>query len=304
MRRWLVHCRRAAGTAARRAARSPLALLAQALVIGMAVALPLLLHLCVQNLSRAAGQSGADPRITLFLVAGSNAEVAQALAARLAAHAAVAGHRYVPRDEALVELRERHGLPDLSDLLPGNPLPDAFTVRARDLDPAALEALRAEVAGWPGVAEAHLDAAWARQLQAGLAFARALAFGIAALLALVLVASAFAVSALQASRDREEIAVSRLLGASATFVRRPFVYLALAVGAAGGAIALGLSALCLRAAEGPLQALVSLYGGQFALVGATPAESVTLVGGCALLAALGSWLAATAHLRRADRAHA
>jgi len=201
-------------------------------------------------------------------------------------------------------LRERHGLPDLADLLPGNPLPDAFSVRARDLDPAALESLRAEAAAWPGVAEALLDSAWARQLQAALAFARALAIGLSALLALVLVASAFAVCALQAARDREEIAVSRLLGASPAFVRRPFVYLALAVGAAGGTLALGLAALCLRAADVPLRALVVLYGGEFSLAGPTPLEAAAVVGGCALLAALGSWLAASAHLRRADRAAA
>lgn len=304
MRRWMVHRRLAIATAARRAARAPLALIAQALVIGMAVALPLLLHLAVQNLGRAAGQSGADPRITLFMAAGSDAAASRALAERLTAHPAVASHRYVPRDEALAELRERHRLPDLSDLLPTNPLPDAYTVRARDLDPSALETLRADLAGWPGVAEAQLDSAWARQLQAALAFARVLAIGLAALLALVLVASAFAVSALQASRDREEIAVARLLGASPAFVRRPFVYLALAVGAGGGSIALGLAALCLRAADGPLQALVSLYGSRFALAGPTPLESAVLVGGCALLAALGSWLAATAHLRRADRVQA
>jgi cell division transport system permease protein len=304
MRRWLAHRRLAITTAARRAARAPLSLLAQALIIGMAVALPLLLHLTVQNVGRAAGQSGADPRITLFLAAGSDAPAAQAIADRLAAHPAVASHRHVPRDEALAELRERHGLPDIADLLPGNPLPDAFSVRARDLDPAALESLRAEAAAWPGVAEALLDSAWARQLQAALAFARALAIGLSALLALVLVASAFAVCALQAARDREEIAVSRLLGASPAFVRRPFVYLALAVGAAGGTLALGLAALCLRAADVPLRALVVLYGGEFSLAGPTPLEAAAVVGGCALLAALGSWLAASAHLRRADRAAA
>ena len=301
MRRWLVHCGRGVATAARRAARSPLSLLAQALVIGMAVALPLLLHLAVLNLSRAASLSGAEPRITLFLDAGSDAALAESIASRLAAHAQVDRHRFVPRDAALAELRERHGLPDLSDLLPGNPLPDAFVVGARRLEPEALEALRAEAAAWPGVAEAHVDAAWARQLQAALAFARALAIGLAGLLASVLVASAFAVSALQASRWREEIAVSRLLGASPAFIRRPFVYLALAVGAAGGAIALGIGALCLRAAAAPLDALLALYGSGYTLAGPSLPAAAALVATCALLTALGSGLAAGSHLRQAAR---
>jgi cell division transport system permease protein len=164
MKAWLNQHRRALAVTAWQVLQAPFAHLFQVLVIGVAILLPLLLHLTVQNLQRLGGDSQADARIALYLAADATGKDADVVAARLKAHPGVAGHRFVSREEAIKDLRRIHDIADLVDALPKNPLPDAFIVRAKSTDPGEIDALRREAANWPKVALVQLDSAWAAQL--------------------------------------------------------------------------------------------------------------------------------------------
>ncbi len=298
MTAWLIQHLRAIALTGRQVAVAPLSYLFQVLVIGVTIALPLLLYLTAQNLERLAGQSQADARIALYLAQDASGKDADLIAARLAAHAAVAGHRFISREEAIRDLKRLHGIGDLVDALPRNPLPDAFIVRARSTRSADIEALRAEAARWPKVALAQLDSAWAARLEAGLALARALAAGLAALLAAALLAVTFNTIGLQVVNRREEIEVSRLIGATHGFIRRPFLYTGLLQGLLGGLAACGLAALCVLLVNRQLPAIGALYSADLMARGLPLADlaAVSLFSG--LLGWLGAWLAVTRHLWR------
>jgi cell division transport system permease protein len=298
MKAWINQHRRAIGVTAAQAWRSPFSHLFQVLVIGVAILLPLLLHLAVQNLQRLGGNLPADARIALYLAADATGKDADQIAARLKAHPAVAGHRFVSREEAIKDLRRIHDIADLVDALPKNPLPDAFIVRARSSAPDDLEALRREAAKWPKVALAQLDAAWAARLDAGLDLARALAAGLAALLAGALLAIAFNTIGLQVVNRREEIEVCRLIGATHGFIRRPFLYAGLLQGAVGGAIACGLAALCIEWVNRQLPGLAALYETNIVLLPLAWQDVATVTGFAGLLGWLGAWLAVSRHLWR------
>jgi len=298
MKAWLNQHRRAFGVTAAQLVRTPFAHLFQILVIGVAILLPLLLHLTVQNLQRLGGNLQADARIALYLDADATGKDADRISARLNEHAAVAGHRFVSREEALKDLRRIHEIADLVDALPKNPLPDAFMVRAKSSAPDAIEALRREAAGWPKVALAQLDSAWAARLDAGLRLARALAAGLAALLAGALLAIAFNTIGLQVVNRREEIEVCRLIGATHGFIRRPFLYAGVLQGAVGGAIACILAALCLTWVNSQLPVLAALYGTDMVLLPLPARDALAVTGFAALLGWLGAWLAVSRHLWR------
>jgi len=298
MKAWINQHRRALAVTAWQVLQAPFAHLFQVLVIGVAILLPLLLHLTVQNLQRLGGDSQADARIALYLAADATGKDADVVAARLKAHPGVAGHRFVSREEAIKDLRRIHDIADLVDALPKNPLPDAFIVRAKSTDPGEIDALRREAAKWPKVALAQLDSAWAARLDAGLRVARALGTGLAALLAGALLAITFNTIGLQVVNRQEEIEVSRLIGATHGFIRRPFLYAGTLQGAVGGVVACGLAALCVAWVNRQIPSLAALYGTEVVVQPLARPDILAVTGFAALLGWLGAWLAVSRHLWR------
>ncbi len=298
MKAWLNQHRRAIAVTGTQAARAPFAHLFQVLVVAVAILLPLLLHLAVQNLQRLGGATEADARIALYLAPEATAKDAEAIAARLDAHAGVAGHRFVSREDAIKDLRRIHEIADLVDALPKNPLPDAFIVRAKSTDPGEIDALRGEAAKWPGVALAQLDSDWAARLDAGLRLARALTAGLAALLAAALLAITFNSIGLQVVNRREEIEVCQLIGATPGFIRRPFLYAGLLQGAAGGLAACALAVLCVAWVNRQLPGVATLYGTEWVMQLPAATDVMAVTGFAALLGWLGAWLAVSRHLWR------
>jgi len=213
-----------------RAQRS--ASLLNALVIGVALSLPAGGYALLANLQQAAQRFTFEPQVSVFLKAEAKRP---ALESRLRGDARVAQLRFVSREEALQELRQSEGLAEVVAALERNPLPDTFVLRARDGSAAALEALAADVRALPGVAQVQVDSAWAQRLGALARIGRLALAALATLLATGLVAVTFNTIRLQILTQREEIEVSKLIGATDAFIRRPFYYLGLLQGAAGGA---------------------------------------------------------------------
>jgi cell division transport system permease protein len=298
MKAWLNQHRRALAVTAWQVLQAPFAHLFQVLVIGVAILLPLLLHLTVQNLQRLGGDSQADARIALYLAADATGKDADVVAARLKAHPGVAGHRFVSREEAIKDLRRIHDIADLVDALPKNPLPDAFVVRAKSTDPGEIDALRREAAKWPKVALVQLDSAWAARLDAGLRVARALGTGLAALLAAALLAITFNTIGLQVVNRQAESEVSRLIGATHGFIRRPFLYAGTLQGASGGVVACGLAALCVAWVNRQIPSLAALYGTEVVVQPLSLPDILAVTGFAALLGWLGACLAVSRHLWR------
>lgn len=242
-----------------------------AAVIGIALALPVGGYALLQSLRPVGAEVALESRITLFLA--PNARRAD-VEARLRAEPRIAAVRFIPREEALKEMSRVQGLPEVIRALGRNPLPDAFVVSA---DPALAE----ELARVPGVAHVQADAVWARRLAAATRIAR-LALGLlAGLLAAGLIAVTFNTIRLQVLTQREEIEVSKLIGATDAFVRRPFYYQGIAQGLAGGLVALAVVSVSLWLLNREVQELASSYGSNFQLgyLGPSAVAAVLAVAG-------------------------
>ncbi len=300
MRTWLREHFQALGEALRRLSGQAVGLLLTVLVIGIAGALPLGLHLATQALGGLTRGLGADPQLTVFAVPGAAAGDVQALGERLRRHPAATEVRLVGRDQALESLRRDAGLAELIDDLGRNPLPDAWIVTGRAADAAGLQALRAEAAGWPGVDQVQLDADWARQLEAAVTAVRRVALFLGALLGVALVAVSFNTIRLQVLTRRDEIEVVKLIGATDGFVRRPFLYFGVLQGAASGLVAFAVVAgggeLLRRSLPGTDLGLSAALGS--GLPG--PATLLLALAAGGALGWLGAWLSVSEHLRRLD----
>ncbi|HZF24111.1 MAG TPA: permease-like cell division protein FtsX [Burkholderiales bacterium] len=279
-----------------RLARQPFATGLNVIVIGIALSLPVGFYLGIDNLQAFSRQLSSDPQVSIFMAMDAGQADVSAVERRLRAHPEVGRVDFVAREQALAKLKRSAGLADVLADLERNPLPDAFVVTARSNDPATLEALRDQAARWPKVEHVQLDAEWARRLDAALGVGRMLVTLLAALLALALVAVTFNTIRLQILTRRDEIEVSKLIGATNPFIRRPFLYLGALQGLGGGCAAWVIVTLAMIVLNVQLAELTTLYGTAFKLQPLTAADSAVLLLFSAALGWLGAWLSVSRHL--------
>lgn len=280
----------------RRLLHAPAAALLNILVIGIALSLPVGGYVLLQNVEALTGQLGQDPEISIFLDRAAGPDEIRRLQNQLAAHSAVRALEFVSRDRALQQLRESNGLADVTAGLMQNPLPDAFIVRTAPLPPERLEALREELKTWPHFELVQIDTAWLRKLDALLNFAKVAVGLLATLLSVALVAITFNTIRLQILTQHEEIEVSKLIGATDGYIRRPFLYFGFMHGLLGGCAAWLIitgSVLLLNLA---LDEVAAAYGSDWQLRSLGLADSLSLLGFSAFLGWIGAWLSVAQHL--------
>lgn len=282
--------------------RRPLSTLLTTLVIAVALALPAGLWLVVKNARAATGDLATAVQVTAYMKVGTPIARADQLARQLRERPEVASVRVIPAEQALKEFREYSGFGTALDALTDNPLPHALVVQPRveQRDGGTIEALRAFLTAAPDVDIVQADAEWARRLAALLDVLRTLFLAAAGLLAVGVLAVIGNTIRLEIGARREEIEVTKLVGGSDAFVRRPFLYAGLFQGLFGGLLSLGLVALVIASVEAPIARLTALYGGRFRLGGLSLEEAgiVLLVG--ASLGLIGAWIGAARHLSRIE----
>ncbi|MCP5226173.1 MAG: permease-like cell division protein FtsX [Thauera sp.] len=295
MSNWFYLHLRALAHALRRLVAQPLGTLLSALVVGIALSLPGGGYLLLDNVGSLARGVSGTPEISLFLAMDAGAAEIAAIEQRLKGENELASYRFVPRDEGLRQL-EAAGLGDVLGGLKANPLPDAFVLALRREDPALFERMAERMRTWPKVAHVQLDAAWVERLHALLALGRSAVLMLAGLLGFALVVVTFNTIRLQILTQHQEIAVSRLLGATDPFIRRPFYWFGSLQGALGGLVALGTMALGVEALAAPVARLAETYGAVFALSGPDLEASLAIVAFAAFLGWLGAAISVRRHL--------
>jgi cell division transport system permease protein len=278
-----------------------MASLLSVLVIAIALSLPVGLYLGLSQLQSFSRQLSSDPQISIFLALDADSRDAASVDQKLRADPDVGNYRFIARAQALSDLKRSAGMSDVLDNLERNPLPDAFVVTARGNRPQTLERLRDEVKGWPKVAHVQLDSEWARKLDAALRLGRTAVAVLGVLLAAALVAVTFNTIRLQILTRREEIEVSKLIGATNPFIRRPFLWFGALQGLAGGILAWIIVALAVHLLNRDIAALAALYSASFWLTGLSLPDAASLLGWSALLGWLGAWLSVTRHLWQIGR---
>ncbi|MGA9164669.1 MAG: permease-like cell division protein FtsX [Thiobacillus sp.] len=296
---WLRHQKHALTCALRRLLAQPVAALLTTLAMGVAISLPSGLYLMLGTLNRLAGDLPAQPEISLFLDAGVSPAQQQAIAARLK-QPDIAQARHVPKEQALSALSTSQGLTDITAGLAENPLPDAWVVRPQASTRVELTRVADALGKLPGVAETHLDSQWAERLQAALAIGRTGVWLLTGLFGFALVAISGNAIRAQVLARRDEILVSRLIGATNRHIRRPFLYLGALQGLLGGLAAGGVLAIAGGVLRAPVAHLAGLYGSSFHLLPPTGLAIAVVLGLTTLFGWLGAWFSVARTLRQVE----
>ena len=266
-------------------------------VMGITLALPGLLYIAIDNLNRVAGNVESEPQISLFLDLAIEPEAIASIKQKLAEHPDIANYRFVDRNTAWEELKSNTGVGTISDL-EQNPLPDAFFVAPKTLDPASIERLHQELQRLPGVEVAQVDATWIKRLYAVLELARKAVLILGGLLGFALLAIIGNTIRLQVVTQRDEIEVAKLIGATDGFIRRPFLYAGTFYGLGGGIAALLFMLGVTSLFNTSVAEIATLYNSDFNLNFLDPFSSLVLLVLAALLGWLGSYVAVNRSLAK------
>ena len=181
-------------------------------------------------------------------------------------------------------------------------MPDAWIVRPQDPSREALARVSNDLKGLPGVSETHLDSQWADRLQAALSIGRTSVWLLGGLFAIALIAISGNAIRAQVLARRDEILVSRLIGATNRYIRRPFLYLGALQGLLGGLAAGSVLALAGLMLHSPVEHLAGLYGSAFQLIPPTLTETAVVLGLTTLFGWLGAWISVTRTLSQVEAA--
>ena len=285
-----------ARTALKELLRQPIGTLLTLLMLAVAMTLPLFMYLGIQSGQSVLGKLNESPQITVYMdtdAASSDADTVKNLLQR---DSRIDKVRFISKQEGLEELQTNLDQ-NLVSMLDGNPLPDVFIVTP---DPATspdqMQAIYKDITKLPRVESATMDNEWVQTLYRINEFIRKILWFLSLTLGMAFVLVAHNTIRLQILSRKEELEITKLLGAPASFIRRPFLYQAMWQSIFSAAVSLGLSAWLLAEVRPLVDAIFKPYGLNIGWRFFTFSEVSLVFGFVIALGVFGAWLATTQHL--------
>ena len=281
--------------------RQPAASLMIVLVIAVTLAIPASLNLVVKNVQSVS--SGWDNALdfSVYLRQDVSESDAASVARMIQQRADIESVELITASVALAEFKEQSGFGQALDHLTENPLPHTLVVRPSPLNTAqSMVLLHEELGNLPEADVVQIDTEWVQRFHAILDIVRqAIVIG-ASLLGIAIVIIIGNTIRLDIQNRREEIEVTKLIGASNAFVRRPFLWSGFWYGLFGGLLAVSLVHVGLLLLQPPVTKLAGLYQSGIVMKGLSAVEMLALLGIGIALGLVGSWFAAARHMRRIE----
>lgn len=282
--------------------RQPFSLLMTAAVIGIALALPTGLHVLLKNIQQLSGEWDRTTQISVFLTTDTSEQRARDLQKQIERFPEVEKVSYISRQKALAEFQRLSGFGDALKALKHNPLPSVLVVQpliTLDEQNTSNQLIK-KLQSIKDVDIAQRDKQWIKRLYAIIDIVRRGVILLSIMLALAVLLVVGNTIRLAIQNRRDEIIITKLIGGTNAFIRRPFLYTGFWYGLFGGFIAIFLVSFSLLLLHGPVEQLTSLYQGSFSLANLSIGTSFTLLASSILLGLAGSWLAVGRHLREIE----
>lgn len=287
----------AAKNAIRQLFKQPLATLLILVMLAIAMSLPLALYLGVQSSQAVLGKLNESPQITLYMEQNADEADSAVVKELLAADKRIEKSEFIGKAQGLSELQTSMGEQDIVSMLDSNPLPDAFVVSPKPGGtPSEMQALRQDLAKLPMVESAQLDTEWMQTLYQIDDFVQKVLAFLSVTLSVAFVLVAHNTIRLQILSRKEEIEITKLLGAPSSFIRRPFLYQAVWQSLLAAGLSLALCAWLIHATQPLVAQIFRPYGLNIEWRFFHTWEWLSVCGIVAALGIAGAWLATRQHL--------
>ncbi|VAW66605.1 Cell-division-associated, ABC-transporter-like signaling protein FtsX [hydrothermal vent metagenome] len=267
-------------------------------VIAIALALPSGLFVLLNNASHVSIGWDNSAQISAFLTQDTSEKQAKQLMDKLTLYEDIQQVSFISKDQALSEFKKISGFGNAIESLGENPLPHVLTIQpvVDPERPDKINHLLKQLNQLAPIEMAQLDLQWVKRLFAMLEIAQRGIWVIASLLGFAVLLVVGNTIRLDIQNRREEIEVTKLIGATNAFIRRPFLYTGLWYGICGGLLAWLLTTLSIGLLDNAVERLASLYNSGFQLQGLSFTNAMSLIGFSCFLGLTGSWLAVGRHL--------
>lgn len=296
---WWRHHKSSCADSLSRLLATPFQSLLTWMVIAIAVALPTGLYLGLQSLQKLGDGWQDSAQMSVFLKRQAKPVAIEKFQEWLQGDAEVTSFNSISPTNALAEFQRFSGLGDVLNSLDENPLPTVFVIQpdVGVATPDQLSVLRQRLEAHPLVDNVQLDLGWLRRLHEILSLGERIVISLAGLLSLGVLLIIGNTMRLAIENRRDEIVVTKMVGGTNGFVRRPFLYTGLWYGLGGGLLALLLIFIVSLWISNPVNNLVTLYESEYSLSGMGFYTIVSLLAASAFLGWLGAWIAVSRHLR-------
>lgn len=271
-------------------------------VVAIALALPIAGLTLIENIRPVASQLSIEPELSIFLqpeLPSAESAQLQAPIKQVLKKAGVnAKLRFIPKDQALSKMESTSSLAEVLASLGNNPLPDAYVLTLSNQDGDKIDAVQAGLKELPQIEVVQVDSAWVKRLSALMNIMQTALLFLAGTLAVVVIVVVFNATRLQVISHQAEISVSRMLGATNSFIHKPYYYTGALLGVLAGALALGIVALALIPLNQAIAQFAQLYASEFHLSPLAWLPSLALILLSKLLGLFGSYLSVRRQLAK------
>jgi cell division transport system permease protein len=265
------------------------------LVIAVALCVPGLFYIGADHLSKFTNHMQDETEISIFLELDADKDAISEIDGVLAKNEAIKKFHLVTKEQAWQELKNKAEANNETDNkiaeLEKNPLPDAFFIQAKSAEPDALEALKKELQNIPGIEHVLLNTDWAKRLSALLTLGKKIILFVTILLGIALLVIIGNTIRMQILTQKDEVIVSKLIGATNSFIRIPFLYSGVLYGLSGGLLAIFMLMIIVKVFNLSVQQLSSLYSSDFSLPLFNAQLFIGIIGFAIFIGWLGSYLA-------------
>jgi len=269
-------------------------------VIGITLSLPGGFYLFLKNIDAVAGDFRSSSQIGLYLDLSIGEKQARALEKQIAKMENVTSTQFISRESSLEEFRQNSGFGKSIDTLSSNPLPHTIIVEPVEADTFTVRNLLNSLQAMPEVAIAKLDTEWLERLYTIIEIAKRSVIIITILFAFAVLLIIGNTIRLDIQNRYQEIIVTKLIGATDAFIRRPFLYGGVWYGLLGGIISWLIVEIGYLAIAGPLERLNLLYQSDMGLITFSFHDFIILITSSTLLGLAGSWIAVARHLNQIE----
>ena len=269
--------------------------------IAIALSLPASLHLLLKNLKSLTDDKREVPTVSLFIKQGITEQQARDRGELLAELTEIDKVVLIPKSEALEQFRKITGIAETLETLDENPLPHVLVVTPRmnliSGDTIDMQRLANKLESYPEVDLVQMDIEWVQRLRAILRIVERAIMVISILLALTVLLVIGNTIRLDIQNRKEEIEVSKLIGATSAYIRRPFIYSGIWYGLFGGILSLVIVHVALFSLISPVNELARLYASDFSISGLGFKTTLYILLASSLLGMIGAWMAVGRHLK-------
>jgi len=283
--------------------KTPLSTLMTSASLGIALALPAGLNELVTSVQELGGNFEKVNKISLFLKKQVSEAKVLELKQQLLTINEISTVRHISPQQALIEFKNHSGFGDALKSLQKNPLPHVLVIEPSlsVSTPQQLETLLQKLSQQPEVDLAQLDIKWLKRLFSFIEIGKTGILLVSFLLALAVLLIITNTIRLAIENRRSEIIITKLIGGTNSFIRRPFLYLGFWYGLFGSMVAIFFVDLSLLIIKQPIKQLAMLYQTElFSLSIMSFSHNMQIIFAGIILGLLGSWIAVNRQLKHIE----